>query len=253
MRIAIHQPNYLPYIGYFQKMSMVDIFVLLDNVQFSKDSYTQRTRIKTKDGPSWLTIPLEKKSHFRLIKDIELPSSPVWKKKHNRSLIANYSRSPFFDRSFVNDYYTKRIAGLSEFNEYGIQYIRRAFGINSKIIRASDLDINPELTSTDLLIKILNLLGATAYVSGVGGSKYQDPTLFEANEIQLIYHKFSPFEYMQRWEDFLPYTSALDLLFSVGSEKCKALFSDDNLWQAGLDGRESSGHDGIHNSGEISS
>ena len=95
MKVAIHQPNYMPWIGFFQKMALADIFVILDTVQFSKDSYTQRTKIRTKEGWIWLTVPIEKKYHFKPIKDIPLPHDTKWLKKHKMSILSNYSKGPF--------------------------------------------------------------------------------------------------------------------------------------------------------------
>ena len=96
MRVAIHQPNYLPYIGYFQKMARADIFVLLDTVQYSKDSYTQRVKIRTKDEWIWLTIPVEKSNNFKMIRDIRLPGDSKWKIKHKNSLEAELRKITVF-------------------------------------------------------------------------------------------------------------------------------------------------------------
>ena len=216
--VAIHQPNYLPYIGFFQKMALVDVFVILDNVQFSKDSYTQRTKIRTKDDWMWLTIPIEKQYYFRSIKDIYLPQDEKWLKKHKMSIVSNYPKYKFIDEKFVDEYYSKKFEKLQEFNERGIFYLKDKFEIKTEILRASKLDINENLKSTDLLIDIVKNVGGNVYVSGLGGKNYMDADKFLMNNIKLEYFEFKPFEYPQRWAGFEPYMSAIDLLFNLGDE-----------------------------------
>lgn len=219
MIVSIHQPNYLPYVGFFQKMALSDVFVVLDTVQFSRDSYTQRTRIRTKDGSMWLTIPVEKKNYFKQISEIPLPEDEKWLKNHKMSIIANYSKCKCFDNSFINDYFSDngKYANLQKFNEYGISYLKKKLGIHTDIVRASELDLRLELGSTELLIDILETLGADTYISGLGGKKYMDESQFSMKNIKLKYLEFKPFAYAQRWGGFEPYMSALDLVFNFNS------------------------------------
>ena len=217
-KVAIHQPNYLPWIGFFQKMALADIFVILDTVQFSKDSYTQRTKIRTKEGWIWLTIPIEKKYYFKPIKDILLPQDEKWLKKHKMSVVSNYSKCEFVDDKFVDKYYSKTFEKLQEFNEFGIFYLKDKFGIETEIVRASELDIDENLKSTELLVDIVKKVGGNVYISGLGGGKYMDEKKFLMNNIKLEYFEFKPLEYLQRWDGFEPYISAIDLLFNLGNE-----------------------------------
>ena len=223
MKVAIHQPNYLPYVGFFQKMALADVFVILDTVQFSKDSYTQRTKIRTKEGWIWLTIPIEKKYYFKPIKDIHLPQDKKWLKKHKLSIAYNYSKCKFFDDRFVDEYYSYsgKFEKLQEFNERGIFYLKDKFGIKTEIARASELDGDENLKSTDLLVDIVKKVGGNVYISGSGGGKYMDKGEFLRNNIKLEYFEFKPFEfkYPQRWNGFEPYMSAIDLLFNEGTDK----------------------------------
>lgn len=219
MKIAIHQPNYLPYIGYFQKMGLSDVFVILDNVQFSKPSYTQRTKIRTSDSFMWLTIPIEKSHIFKPIKDVLLPTNRAWLREHKKSIIFHYSKCPFFDEGFVEEYFTEgeQFKKLQEWNEFGIFYLKDKLKIKTNIVKASDLNLNENLKSTDLLVEIVNQVGGDTYISGAGGRKYMDISKFEKNDISLEYFDFEPFEYKQRWEGFEPYLSAIDLVFNLGS------------------------------------
>ena len=216
-KVAIHQPNYSPWIGFFQKMALADIFVILDNVQFSKDSYTQRTKIRTKEGWIWLTIPIEKKYYFKRIKEVYLPQNDKWIKKHKLSILSNYSKAPFFDIDFIERYYTNSFKKLREFNEFGILYLKDEFGIKTEIVRASELDVDDNLKSTDLLVDLVKKVGGDYYISGLGGKRYMEESKFKEEGITLEYFEFEPFKYQQRWEGFEQYMSAIDLLFNAGN------------------------------------
>jgi hypothetical protein len=221
MKVALHQPNYLPWIGFFQKMALADIFVILDTVQFSNRSYTQRVKIRTKDSWMWLTIPIERKYHFKPLKYIYLPENKKWMKRHENTLIKHYSKCKYFDEKFGGKYYSKEFEKLQEFNEFGIFYLKDKFGIKTEIVRASELDIDDNLKSTNLLVEIVKKVEGDIYISGLGGGKYMEEGKFLMNNIKLEYFKFKPFKYPQRWDGFEPYMSAIDLLFNVGDENRK--------------------------------
>lgn len=216
MKVAIHQPNYLPWQGFFEKMAMADVFVLLDTVQFSKDSYTQRTKIRTKEGWMWLTIPVEKEYHFKPIREVKLPKDGKWMKKHKASIVANYSNTGHYDDWLVDGYYGQEHETLQAFNEAGILYLKKKLGIRARILRASEMDLTNGLKSSDMLIDIVRKAGGDTYISGSGGDKYQDTSSFRANGITLEYAKFEPVPYVQRWDGFEPYMSVIDRLFNVG-------------------------------------
>jgi hypothetical protein len=225
IKVAIHQPNYLPWIGFFQKMASADVFVILDNVQFSRDSYTQRTKIRTKDGWLWMTIPIEKKFYFKSIKDIPLPQDTNWQKKHWMSIVSNYSKSKYYNeyKDFFEKLYSNNLKNLQAFNEKGILYLKDVFDIDVELFKASEFELG-NLKNTELIIEIVKKVGGDCYLSGMGGEKYMDESKFRENDIRLEYFKFEPFEYEQRWDGFEPYLSAIDLLFNVDDEKIKEIF-----------------------------
>lgn len=217
LKVAIHQPNYLPYLGFFLKMRLADIFVILDNVPFSNDSVTHRVRTRNKNDWVWLTIPIEHVYHFKHIKDIHLPRNDNWRENHKQTITSNYSRCKYFDNKFMDEYYTTEFSGLCEFNEFGIRYLRDKLGMRADIVRASELDIDYKLKSTDLLIEITKAVGGDTYISGSGGSRYMEHEKFPANGIALDYYSFKPVAYPQRWNGFVPYLSAIDYVFNVGN------------------------------------
>jgi len=168
----------------------------------------------------WLTIPVEKKNYFKQIREIPLPEDRKWLKKHKLSIVANYSRCRYFDGSFVDEYYSDhgKYTYLQEFNESGIFYLKKRFGIPTEIVRASELDLRPDLRSTELLMAILETLGGSTYISGPGGKNYIDEDRFLLKGVSLEYFEFKPYLYPQRWDGFEPYMSALDLVFNLDSE-----------------------------------
>jgi hypothetical protein len=228
LKVAIHQPNYLPWAGYFKKMAMADIFVILDTVQFSKDSYTQRTKIRTKDGWLWLTIPIEKEFNFKPIHEVRLPGDGKWLKKHWTSIMANYSKSEFYDGGFIEGLYGGAYHTLQELNEAGIFYLKEKLGIKTGVIRASSLGLDTSLHSTDLVVDIVKKAGGDIYISGTGGDNYQDVSKFEKAHIAIEYARFQPVEYSQRWNGFEPYMSAIDLLFNTGKEGLNMIKTNNN-------------------------
>ncbi|HPD74525.1 MAG TPA: WbqC family protein [Methanoregulaceae archaeon] len=211
----------MPYFGYFQKMAQADVFVILDNVQYSKDSYTQRVKIRTQTGWIWLTIPIEKTNNFHPINEVILPEDDRWRKKHKVSIVSNYSKCPYFDKDFIERYYDLPIRSLNDFNEHGIRYLLQNFGIKAKIVRASGMNLNAALTSTDLLLEIVKKLGGSSYISGPSGKQYLDERKFSDNGITVEY--FSPMipEYKQRWPGYQAYMSAIDILFNKGADHCR--------------------------------
>jgi hypothetical protein len=223
MKIAIHQPNYLPHVGFFQKMAHADIFVLLDTVQYSKDSFTQRVKIRTQNGSMWLTIPIEKSNDFKRINQIKLPNYDKWKLKHKLTIIANYSKSPYFDKKFIDHYYDLTTMDLVDFNEFGILYLQKKFKIKTKLLRASQLNLDNQLTQSDLLIAIIKELDGSTYISGIGGRKYLDEKKFYKNDIQVQYFEPKIQEYLQRWPGFQPFMSAVDLSFNIEDTMCEKI------------------------------
>jgi hypothetical protein len=226
LKVAIHQPNYLPWIGFFQKMAMSDVFIILDNVQFSKGSFTQRTRVRLKEGWTWLTIPIEKQNHYKPINEVLLPRDRDWASRHRSTLLHSLLKCAHVDRAFIEDYYGREFKTLQEFNEFGIFYLKDRFSIKSRIVRASELGIHGDLKSTDLLVELIKKVGGDQYISGTGGYNYMDEATFAGNGIGLIRYEFKPFQYAQRWTAFEHYMSAIDLLFNEGEEKGGRLVHD---------------------------
>ena len=225
MIVSMHQPNYLPYLGFFQKMAMADLFIFLDVVQLTEGGYTRRVRIRTKEGSDWLSIPMAGANRLAPIDQAFLLPDDRWRKKHRNLLTANYDQAPFFDREFVETYYRQPFTGLREMNEYGIQYLKERLGIQTPTMRASGLPVDRTLKSTDLLVEILSRAGADVFISGASGRNYLDEEKFAEAEIELRYLDFHPLPYPQRWPGFVPSLSALDVVFNMPPDDCHRMVS----------------------------
>jgi hypothetical protein len=225
MIISIHQPNYLPWCGYFYKIANSDIFVMLDNVKYSKNSFINRNQIKTPQGELWLTVPVRSEALSNLlIKDTQISDKDNWRKKHLRTLEMSYKRAKFFDQIYnkiEKIYYKTDWDNLCMLNISLLEMALDELNLKTKLIRASDLDV--EGKSTQLLINIIKQLGGSTYLSGYGGKKYQEENLFEESGIKLKYYDFVSPIYPQLWGDFIPNLSVIDLLFNCCPESMDIL------------------------------
>ncbi len=225
-KVSIHQPNYIPWIGYFYKMYLSDCFVLQSNVQYSKKGYTRRCLIPD-NGDSenkWLTVPLLKHSDFSFIADIKIDHNQNWQKKHLSSIESHYRSSPFFDSVFdhVVTWFKKsrELNFLHELNEFIIISIKEMLSINCMISQDEYEDRNNE--KNERIIEIVKKNKGTSYLSGSGGKKYIDETLFEKSDITLEYYNIEDF--IKYSGDFNYKCSILDPLFTIGPDGIKERF-----------------------------
>ncbi len=230
MIVSAHQPNYIPWIGYFHKMAWVDKFVLADDVQYSSQSYTNRTRIKTARGKLWLTVPvLTKGLGFPAIKDVRIDQSKNWQQKHWHSLQVNYSTSPYFEEyaAYFEDIYRKDWEYLVDINIAFLELIRELLGIRTPIFRNSQLDLK-SANPSERIISMVKAMGGSTYISGRGGSlTYLQEDLFDTAGITLDFDDFSHPTYPQQFEEFIPGLSTIDLLCNEGPN-CRRFFQRRN-------------------------
>lgn len=225
MKVSIHQPNYLPWLAFFDKIKKVDIFVLLDDVQYEKNGFQNRNKIKVPGGWIYLTIPIPRSEYFKKISDVRLPVSDQWQKDHWKSIQMAYSRSSYFNKykDFFDGIYRTRYQFLTEINIKIIQYLSDVLKFRTKILRESDLDIDPKLKSTDRLIQILKTVGASYYLSGPSGKKYLDLDKFKRENIEIEFQDYNHPIYHQLFGNFIPGLSVIDLLFNEGDKSSKII------------------------------
>ena len=229
MRLVIHQPNFLPYVGFFHKLSLADTFVMMDDTQYDK-KFTNRNKIKIPDGWSWLTVPINKEHKFLPNKLVEINNKENWKEMHWKKITRSYTNSKFFKKnykSFFEEVYNKEWKFLFELNSELLRQIIDWLGLKIQIIKESELNINGN--STERLVNVCKELGAETYVSGVGGKEYMNEKLFQKNNIKIEYQKFQCPTYTQIFGgDFIPNLSIIDLLFNNGSKSLPILTDDTN-------------------------
>lgn len=225
MIITIHQPNFLPWLGFFEKISHAQTYVVLDNVQFIRDGFIHRTRIRTKEGWIWLTIPC----HFKFtdgpsIKDIRIDYTQKWVHKHLMAIRSNYAKAPFFNEYFpvLENLYNQKWEFVADFNIAIIEFVLENLGITIPVVRASTLSV--EGRSTDLLLAICRQYDAKTYLAGPSGRKYMEVEKFDAAGIAVDFHHFHHPEYSQVWPGFQPLMSIIDLFMCHGPES-KALLT----------------------------
>ena len=218
--IAIHQPNYIPWLGYFYKMAHCDIFVYLDTVQYPRgQSFSPRNRIKTPNGVQYLTIPIrtpEGKQGKVKFNEVSF-ADEKWKQKHLRTIEMNYGRAPYFEQIF--ELYKAGITSADRFLDLNINLIESFatyLDIKTERIRLSEL-LNEVRGKTLLIVDICKALEVDTYLSGQGGGReYNDETILDENGIELIYSDFRHPVYPQLWGEFEPGLSIIDLLFNCG-------------------------------------
>ncbi|WP_332649057.1 WbqC family protein [Lysinibacillus sp. 54212] len=217
MKIAIHQPNYLPWIGFFDKLDCVDTFVLLDKAVHSKSGYTNRSKIKTPNGSLLLTVPLKNKEIP--INELTIAQDRNWSIAHWKAIEANYKKSKFWSlyKDGFQAIFSKQWTHIAPLNIALIHHIKWLLQIPTKIILESDF--NQDFGSkNERNAKIVSHLGGDIYISGTGAKVYNDENYFNERQIQLIYQNFKHPNYQQLFGDFLPNLSIIDMLFHCGPE-----------------------------------
>jgi hypothetical protein len=218
-RIAIHQPQYLPYLGFFHKVAHCDCFVALDHVQFQKNGLQNRNKLKcnSETGWQWLTVPVLH-NHGQSISQTRIDSATPWAKKHWNAVLMNYSRAPHFeDYSYaIRDLLCRDWTSLCELNMALIEWVLQVTDIPTPVIRSSSLGVEGE--RSELLINICRALDGDCYFSGPGGWRYMDLSMFESAGIEVEWQEFECPVYEQRYahRGFIPNLSALDALLNCG-------------------------------------
>jgi WbqC-like protein family len=219
MKVAIAQPTYLPWLGYFDLIDQVDIFVILDSVQFEKQSWQQRNRIKTPTGLQWLTVPVLFRGRFgQLIHEVKIRDCKFYK-DHLRAIELNYRRSPFFQEYFSELGVLLACSEgetLRDLNVRLLSWFIRVLGIDAHIVRSSAMPVSGR--RTQLLAEICDHLGGAQYISPIGSAGYLLPEIeiMRRSSIEVLFQNFEHPEYRQLFPPFLPFASALDLIFNEG-------------------------------------
>lgn len=225
-KIAVHQPNYLPWLGYFHKMSRADVFIFLDDAQFTKGGYTNRVRILASNGPRWLTVPIHVSLGQRIL-EVE-PSKKGWKKSHIDLLRNEYRGAGCFKEilpELAAILESAPDSNLAEINISLLMALADKLGIRPRFMRSSEMGVSG--AADDRLVNLLLVVAPDAsYLSGEGGAKYQDPAKFEAAGLGFEYTNFKHPEYDQGGDEFTSGLSVVDCLLRHGWEVAHGLIKE---------------------------
>lgn len=215
----ISQPRLFPGLHYLHRLLVSDIFVVLDTVQFTPRHEENRTRLKAPDGARWLTIPMRKRSREQLITDTRIDQTQHWQRKAIHTLESLYGGAPRYPehREEIEAILEAPHETLVDVTTASWGPALRALEPDCEILRASDL--NTTGSGQDLLLEICREVGADSYLSGAFGREYLDEDRFAQSGVRVFYHDYEYPEYPQRFGDFVPYLSYLDLMFNVGLDR----------------------------------
>lgn len=217
MIVSIHQPDYISYLGYFYKISKSDIFVFLDDAQFSNDNMHHWNRVKTPQGECRLKVPVEQ--HLGdAINKVRTKDELGWKQKHLKTIEMNYAKATYFKEIFP-EFKKLLLCDYSDLAQMNIEintWIAKKFGFSAKLCKTSDMEINT--VREERVIDTVKLFGGDTYISGHGAKAYQVEEHFTDAGVKLVYTDYQPIEYKQLWPKagFLPYMSVLDYIFNCG-------------------------------------
>lgn len=224
MRVAIMQPYFFPYIGYFQLINSVDKFIIYDNIEYTKKGWINRNKILVNGKDQLITLPIKKDSDYLTVVQRKLSDS--WEKDKNKMLNiikSSYSKSPHFEKVFclISECLNNSENNLFKFIYDSIIIINRYLEIKTKIIISSTLDLDHGLKSQDKVLSICKSQNAKTYINSIGGVKLYDKEIFKKNGIDLNFIKTELIEYRQFNDKFIPWLSIIDILMFNSKEEIK--------------------------------
>lgn len=226
MKVGIIQSNYIPWRGYFDFVDDVDLFIVYDDVQYTKHDWRNRNLVKTSGGLQWLTVPVDfSLSNKTLIQDTKIQCGGDWIEKHKRQIRLSYSTAPYFEQ-YVGEFFDlldKRHETISSLNISLICWALAKLGIKTKIRMSSEF--SPVGVRTDRLIDILKKAGADSYLSGPAAKDYLEENKLRESGIALEYKSYDYSPYPQLWGEFIGKVTILDLLANCGPDARKYLKS----------------------------
>jgi len=227
MKIAIMQPYIFPYLGYFQLINMVDVFVFYDDVNYMKQGWVNRNNILVNGRPLMFTVPLEKASSFIKIQETKINKKmwELWKKKFLRTLEQNYKKAPFYEYGFA--IVNQALSGstddmtISKIAIKSVVEICNYLEIDTKIVLSSSIYKNDDLSGKERVIDICIKENATHYINPIGGQELYDKPYFKLKNLKLNFIQASKFEYKQLNEQFVPWLSIIDVIMFNSKDKVK--------------------------------
>lgn len=220
MVVTIHQPDFLPWLGFFDRWQKSDTYIVLDDVQFLRRGWHHRDKIKTKNGVQWLTVPVLKKSRYhQTIKEVKINNEENWRYKHLKTIQASYGKTPNFDLVYskLSEIYNRNHDLLISFNMDLLKFCSEMFGIKTPVVFASALNVKS--TGSQRLIDLVKSVEGREYLTGSGSRDYLDEALFKEAGINVCWQKFEHPVYKQLYGGFEKMLSALDFLIMQDGDK----------------------------------
>lgn len=230
--VVVHQPDFIPYLGFFHRLLWADVWVVLDDVQLNREGWVHRDRIKTPYGPKWLSIPLKKGPLQRTIVAVET-SSTEWREEHLRKWYDAYSKAPHAKciMALLEAIYACKSSSLANFTLHSIDILLKTLNIFiPRILRSSEMNVQG--SSNALVANLVQQCGGTRYLSGIGAHTYFDPAPYAEAHIEVVWQNFVHPVYPQLHGEFIPSLTTVDTLFNCGIEGTRNLLL--NLKKAGL-------------------
>ena len=226
MKIAILQPNYIPWKGVFDLINQVDVFVFYDDVQYTKKDWRNRNKIKTPNGEIWLSVPvLHKGKRYQNISDTKIDTSKNWQQKHYKSIEKSYQKAPYFNeyKYLLDDIYiNNKWSNISELNVYSTKHIAKLLDIDVEWYLSSQLSCDGKKNG-EKIINICKKLGCNYFINGPSSKSFMDQKLFNEASITLEYMAYNYKAYKQLYPPFNHKVTIFDVIFNCGVEKAKEL------------------------------
>lgn len=235
MILTAHQPAYLPWLGYFHKIIISDVFVILDDVQYQKNYFTNRNKIKTSQGEAWLTVPVLTSGHMDItIRKMEINSNSNWRKKHWKSIDIHYKKAPYYSnyRYFFEKLYTKDWINLNDLLIEQLTFFLKELDLNTELYLHSELGFKNK--KQDLILEMCDHFNSDLFVFGKDGKNYTDLDYFKEKNRKIYFQDYNHPIYPQLYGEFISHLSIIDLLFNVGSEKTLEIIMKNNISKTDL-------------------
>jgi hypothetical protein len=223
MIVSVHQPQFLPWLGYFDKISRADVFVLLDNVQFKKNEWQNRNRIKTANGLQWLTVPVMYR-YPQSIREVKINNADKWQHRIRQAVASNYKKARYWLllEELFEEICSLKWEHISAINIHTVKRLAAILGIDTPVYVASELG---ELSDDpdERLIAVTKYFGGDTYLAGSGGLEYMDIEKYVQNGIKVFFQNYKHPVYNQLFCGFEPFASVVDLIFNHGNESLEIL------------------------------
>jgi len=217
--VSINQPAYLPWLGYFHRIAVSELHIVLDDVQFEKNSFTNRNKVRSNTGPVWLSVPVRTRGRFGdlAINTLEIDNAQNWRKKQWKTIVQCYGKAPYFEKYevFFRSVYDRKWTLLLDLCQAVNLYILSELNITTPLVFSSAM--GSKAKKDELVLDLCRRANASTYISGPLGRDYLREEIFARESIKVVYHDYNHPEYPQLGQgSFDPYMSILDLLFNCG-------------------------------------